>query len=361
MTKLVASMVALLALVCAPAASAAVAGTSAVDGGGLFYAADLGEANRLTISGAGGMIVFEDPGATIMAGDTCTNETPNRVRCAHQEFVLATLEDEDDVATTDASLAQLPRTFFVGLDGGTGSDTLRAGPAGTNLTGGPGTDVLEGGPITNAIVAIELASRPQPGEVPPQRPEPDQVSCAEPQDDPNVVGPEQRVVEVDTLDDLSGPCPPVTLYGPESIVLDGTEAADTLTGGRGPTRISARGGDDSINSGEFDRSDGGDGNDRLFGLGLLLGGGGDDRLEVGFGPDRGRGDGGSGNDFIAGAEGPDSLAGGTGTDRITGRGGNDRIRSRDGVRDTVRCGAGRDSVSADRADRVASDCERVSR
>ena len=71
--------------------------------------------------------------------------------------------------------------------------------------------------------------------------------------------------------------------------------------------------------------------------------------------------GGSGNDSLSGAAGADRISGGGGTDSFSGGGGNDRITSRDSRRETVRCGAGRDIVTADRRDRVFSDCERVIR
>jgi hypothetical protein len=37
------------------------------------------------------------------------------------------------------------------------------------------------------------------------------------------------------------------------------------------------------------------------------------------------------------------------------------IDSRDGERDTVRCGAGEDTVRADRRDKIDRDCETVNR
>jgi Ca2+-binding RTX toxin-like protein len=357
MAKRIALLAGLLTLVWAPSASASVAGFGTVDPDGLIYAADPGEVNRLTISRIGDMTVFEDNGATISPGQGCVGETPNRVRCTARGFVSVSLEDGADEATTDASLAAQPELFFVGMDGGAGNDTLRAGPAGTSLNGGAGSDVLEGGPRTSGIFAVEISGRSEPDQVPPQSPESDRVTCVEP--GPGVSEP--RAVDIDQLDEIAGPCPPPAVYGADTIVQDGTDGPDNLFGGRGPTRVFGRGGDDSIQSDTGDRADGGDGNDTLFGTGLLLGGVGDDRLSVGFGTDRGRADGGPGNDFITGAEGPDSIAGGSGTDRMSGRGGNDSIRARDGVRDTVRCGAGRDSVSADRGDNVSRDCERVRR
>src|SRR5438876_8084689 len=47
--------------------------------------------------------------------------------------------------------------------------------------------------------------------------------------------------------------------------------------------------------------------------------------------------------------------------RIRGTARNDRIQAWNGVRDTVSCGHGRDLVTADASDRVARDCEVVSR
>jgi hemolysin type calcium-binding protein len=75
-------------------------------------------------------------------------------------------------------------------------------------------------------------------------------------------------------------------------------------------------------------------------------------------------------DVLEGTTGPDVLCGAAGADRLTGRGGpdvfragagNDVLQARDGVADAVACGPGRDSVTADRRDRVNRDCERVRR
>jgi hypothetical protein len=100
------------------------------------------------------------------------------------------------------------------------------------------------------------------------------------------------------------------------------------------------------------------GNDRLFGYrgdDRIHGGVGDDRLDGGAGADRLFGD--AGNDFINGGAGNDVLAGGKGRDSLSGGPGSDRIFAQDGTRDVVRCGAGRDVVSADRIDAVTADCE----
>jgi hypothetical protein len=65
--------------------------------------------------------------------------------------------------------------------------------------------------------------------------------------------------------------------------------------------------------------------------------------------------------LVQGTERADFLRGTDGADRVLARGGNDRIAVEyDGGRDVVACGPGRDVVSADRRDRIASDCEVVS-
>ena len=115
----------------------------------------------------------------------------------------------------------------------------------------------------------------------------------------------------------------------------GTARRDTLVGNLGGDRLIGRGGNDVLRGLDGDDClDGGAGNDRLFG--------------------------GRGNDRLSGGAGSDSLDGGPGSDVIAGGPGNDTIGARDGTRDTIQCGAGRDTVRADRIDRV-SGCERVRR
>lgn len=94
------------------------------------------------------------------------------------------------------------------------------------------------------------------------------------------------------------------------------------------------------------------GGDRIYGYGggdALRGHRGDDCVYGGRGEDR-----------IAGMDGRDLLVGGSGSDDVGAGEGDDRILVRDGKRDTVRCGGGRDSVKADRLDRL-SECEQIRR
>ena len=62
---------------------------------------------------------------------------------------------------------------------------------------------------------------------------------------------------------------------------------------------------------------------------------------------------------IRGAAGDDELDGGGGRDRVFGQAGDDIIRASDASTDTITCGGGTDSATADPQDIVAPDCEDV--
>ena len=65
---------------------------------------------------------------------------------------------------------------------------------------------------------------------------------------------------------------------------------------------------------------------------------------------------------LVGTRGADVIVARGGADTVLAGAGNDRVAVQyDGARDTVSCGSGRDIVNADGADRVAADCEVVSR
>ena len=126
---------------------------------------------------------------------------------------------------------------------------------------------------------------------------------------------------------------------------NGTEGDDNENGSSGDDSIAGRAGDDEL--------DGDQGDDDL------CGDEGDDHLQGGPGNDDLEG--GPGNDDLEGQSGNDLVVGGRGHDVLSGGRGRDRIRARDGVRDRINCGAGVDTVRADRADVVAANCEHVSR
>jgi Ca2+-binding RTX toxin-like protein len=158
-------------------------------------------------------------------------------------------------------------------------------------------------------------------------------------------------------------------------LLLGNKGDDTLSGGKDDDTI--RGGpgrDDTPFSGlsaeGIDEIYGGDGNDYLLDFAqqcdvnnfcvddpnLLSGQGGDDHLEGGN-----RLSGGSGDDYIAGnhSGGKRRISGGKGNDRILSRGpADDTIYVRDGMKDTVRCMGGEDTVYFDKGmDSLSSNCE----
>ena len=122
----------------------------------------------------------------------------------------------------------------------------------------------------------------------------------------------------------------------------GTNANNTINGTAASNIIFGLGGNDVLNG--------------RAGPDCLYGGSGNDRLNGGRGADRLFGD--SGSDRLTDTSGRDVFSGGAGTDRINSR---DTSRSGRLVRDTVRCGAGRDVALVDRRDTVSRDCERVSR
>ena len=72
--------------------------------------------------------------------------------------------------------------------------------------------------------------------------------------------------------------------------------------------------------------------------------------------------GGAGNDTLNGGAGIDKLNGGLGLDRLNGGGGADIINANDKKPgDIIICGAGKDTVIANRGDKVATGCENVTR
>jgi WD40 repeat protein len=120
-------------------------------------------------------------------------------------------------------------------------------------------------------------------------------------------------------------------------ILEGTPFLDFIDAGPGRDIVYGLGGPDTIT---------GD-----LGADSLWGGGGRDTLVGGWGDDM----------VFGGDAGDRILTTGRGHDRIFGGSGDDLIESGSGFRDFIVCGPGRDTVRADRFDRIARDCERVSR
>jgi uncharacterized repeat protein (TIGR01451 family) len=122
----------------------------------------------------------------------------------------------------------------------------------------------------------------------------------------------------------SPPCPATATH-------TGTNAKDTLIGTNNSDRMLGRGGDDVIRG--------------LIGNDCLFGESGRDTL---------RGD--AGRDRLDGGSDGDFLAGGSGTDTFLAGSGDDRIYAADGFAESVNCGTGTDTVSADATDTLIG-CE----
>jgi Ca2+-binding RTX toxin-like protein len=145
----------------------------------------------------------------------------------------------------------------------------------------------------------------------------------------------------------------------------GTDGPDTLRGTNGADTLVGKGGSDTLIG--------------LRGTDTLLGGTGKDSMWGGYRDSTGRGEdtlvGGSGNDAIFGSQGSNNIVGQEGNDflldgnepnpkkdTISAGPGNDVVfawNSPAGM-DLVACGSGYDRVAADRLDKVARDCEKVS-
>ena len=348
-------LLALMALAAVPsAAHAGIAGTSQTEGSDIVFSGDPGESSRLTVTGEpGNVVVFEDPANGVTAGRDCSQVNPNRVSCPSATFVIVELEDGDDELTTAGTF---PDENFLFLDGGQGSDTIHGEVGSDGIDGGLGSDRLFGGRTTTSIDAVDLVRRGDFHEMPDHAADRDEISCA-----PESQDMLRYSILVDTNDVAGGPCGRVHLYTEAFVQISGTNGDEFLNVDSPPTRLFGLGGNDSLATEKTtDRADGGPGDDRLAGSGLLLGGSGDDTMDshryavV-------RMDGQSGDDRLIGTRGPDSLAGGSGSDTISGNSGGDLIRVRDGSRDTVNCGNGRDRVIADSRDSIARNCEVVSR
>lgn len=342
-------------------AAAATAGRSSLDGESLVYSADPGEANRLTVSRDGDRVAFDDAGATVTPGYGCTAVTPHRVSCERPSGGSTSVElgDGNDEATTSGDVGDAAGTIY--LSGEQGDDTLHGTADSNGLSGGAGDNTLDVGPGTTSVDAVLTLGDGSPFGMPEIVPGRDTINCVPPATSAGF-----RSVVIDESDVVNGDCGVVpSVFTPTAVVVRGTDGPDVLAGNYYPTRLYGLGGDDRIFSTGTtrNRADGGPGNDTIESGGLLLGGDGNDRLTSAIANDLPvRQDGGPGDDLLVGRYGNDRLAGGPGRDRMSGGSGNDYLNARDGEVDTVHCGDGRaDRVVADRADKVARDCERVSR
>jgi Ca2+-binding RTX toxin-like protein len=367
-----------LAVTAAAAPAANAASVSFDPDGTLVVTAAPGETNRMLLFpsgfGDGRIVISAHEGDPTSSSPACEVSDYGGTYCAWNPDagVRVDLGDGDDRGSVSSDFSASTRFTILG---GSGNDELAAaydaGP--TTLDGGPGDDSVMGGPAGDSLNG----------------------------GDGN-----------DTVEGHAGPDSVAGGAGDDLVSGDGSKGmwADSIDGGPGMDRIefdwsdgSYSAPDTSVNitlAGAADDGRPGEGDDvrgveriwshdegRLVGTDAaehlevvqitepseLIGHGGDDTLRGADGRDTLNG--GNGADDLDGGFGDDVITGGPGQDNISGdrRGGdcgplwckypygNDTIDSRDGERDSVFCGAGADSVTADTADVVGGDCETVER
>jgi len=209
----------------------------------------------------------------------------------------------------------------------------------------PGTEAVVRLTLAGAAGAVVRSAATVTSSVPDRMPGDDSASAATTLTAPSVAPPQRPFVPFACANLIRG-------TGDDEL-LSGTGFGDRLIGGAGRDLIRGAGGDDCLEGGAGgDVLDGENGNDRL------AGGDGHDRLRGGPGDDSLRG--GLRDDVLIGGAGRDTLVGGIGKDRFDAGPGNDAVDARDGVRESIDCGRGLDSVRVDRRDRFRG-CERVRR
>jgi Ca2+-binding RTX toxin-like protein len=334
----------------------------------VWYTAGTAETNVLVISVSGADYSLTDQGATIVGEPLCT-ASGGTATCPGGGIIGITVsagDGSDSVTNTTPT----PSTLSGGdgndsLEGGSGNDILRGNKGVDTHAGGAGddfidvrgdrADIVSCGDGSDTVladgtdsVAPDCESVDRGGAPPPPPPGP-------------TTGPSPSVevilgpVEADTLgrgactkdghgtaagDRLAGTALGDNLFGLQgNDVLKGMRGDDCLFGGLGSDRLIGAQGDDRLLG--DDRGVGIAGNDRLFGNG------GDDLLA-----------GGPGRDLLVGGAGADRLSAGRGRNRVLAGSGNDQLNSANGSFDRVGCGGGRDTVVADRVDRLRG-CERA--
>jgi len=366
------------ALALAPAAAHAATITGA-PGGTYTYVAAAGEINNIDIQGTDGTgnVTFYGPDAVKVtsAPADCTPSSlygTSVMTCADAAAVVLQSGDGGEQVKVSGSL---PPTIPVTIDAGAGDDLVEAGDGADQISGGPGNDKLkgfagddtiDGGDGSDEIGGGSGADHLGGGAG-------DDVLRPDEAEDPSadVVdgGPGTDTVDTDYSSRFRSSSLP-----PEALNFTFAGGADDGRPGenddlRSIERLSVHSG------GRFVGSDAGE-YVKLVQTGQpgeLIGNGGDDDLNAGDGPDKL--DGGAGNDHLDGGFGDDVITGGPGQDRISGDlaggdcgplwckypYGNDTIYAQDGEVDTIVCGFGTDTVSADAADVVDKDCETVTR
>ncbi len=244
----------------------------------VFYAAGLGERNRLlvTYSADARVVTVEDPGAVIEAREGCVLENEHKALCTtrpgssqtylqHTEADLGDLDDElRTFRSTPFPIGGVAARGGPGddlLDGGAGPDELNGGGGRDTILGGADSDVVTDGDRTGASGALE--------------PGPD-VLDGGPGTDLVAYAGRQAPVAVDLLDLAAAgePGEGDTVRDVEDVMggnagdrLSGDDRGNLILGGLGDDVLTGRGGGDTLRGeGDDDTLDGGSGDDALDGF-----------------------------------------------------------------------------------------------
>jgi Ca2+-binding RTX toxin-like protein len=225
----------------------------------LFYEADAGEENDLSVSSDGATVTFTDPGAEITPGNGCMSASSTEADCtfAGPATVNITLRGDPDEA-------EIQSGFVNGrFHGGGGADRLIGGPGFDVFEGDAGPDVMAGRAGSDFLRYIDRSD-------------------------------DLHVTLGDGVRNDGGPAD-----GP---LRDKVNSMEAVVGGEGDDVLAGTGGDNTING--------------LTGHDVLRGLGGDDD----FYPDDGRDSvrGGAGDDLVTGSSGRDQAVGGPGDDHFQG-------------------------------------------
>ncbi len=383
--------VALLAVLTAPgAASAATVEVSS--GNRLLYFAAGGETNDLTVSQAGPVWTFRDPGATVTPGTGCASVGLNEAACTVSgplASIRIDLGDLDDRAVGDASVREPEgNSEPFNINGGPGNDLLIGppnveshlrgadlyfdGPGDDELLGGNRDDDLHGGDGNDQLdgkggrdeldggLGVDLVRGGDGGdsfESDVRGPDGgDTLIGGKDNDRLMYEGPERVAISVNGQPDDGYGCPGPGCegdnVGPDIESIQTGEGDDVITLGAISNDVNSGGGNDVVN--------GGGGHDYLYGAAgddRISGGSGDDYFYGSDGNDRISGD--AGDDFFEydyySPDGPDSFAGGPGSDLVSYANSFDGVRvSLDGRANDGPPGKG-DNIGRDVEDVIGTD------
>jgi Ca2+-binding RTX toxin-like protein len=391
---LVLCMGAIVAVFAAPAA----AGSGGVSGSTVFYTAPPGEANIVTVTKAGaGHIEIQDNGTAsggaqiqvVSTGGctvTTTTFTDDTLDCsglAPGTTLFIATGDGSDSVTIDSSIDAGTGLAGIQIDGGDGNDNLvNRSSLPATFVGGTGDDVIEGGGGSDTVdyapgaaVSVNLQAGTATGQGS------DSLANVE-----NVIGSSNN-------DSLTGDANANTLNGGlGNDVLVGRGGDDVLSGGPGTDDVGYQASQAPVVVDLGSGTATGEGFDLLSGIEDVVGSNYSDTL-TGDNADNVL-SGGAGSDTLVGGGGNDTLVGGNGSDtvdyssspsavnvdlttgvatadgfgasdtlsgleNVVGSASGDQIDVREGTINSVTCGAGSDSVTADAFDNVAGDCESI--